>query len=468
MPYSSLAEARIKKLNGVPLTLEQVNLIATWADAIGEDGWPIAISKFKKSYKADGGKWVAAKAKELTMFIQKEDRRYKITTVSTAAIRDAEGETFTVEAIDYDIARAKETGVYPEYRVFHSPLLGIGRVTEMRRVGIFSVETGYSYTDPFSLRVCKDMLSKNDGRWRVSRGFLVLEGEGTCPKCSKHLRVVSKNLLMGSYRCPNCQSVHSNVGVLKETKYHKAITFELSITDRPCVSSTGAMASLDQNLEAIMTKEQLRARLKEAGLPDDLIEARLSDFSDAKIKELSANDDIPYAILKEFAGDDFDIVEVGDDNDNAGGELVVDDAVMKELTASVGDKLESLFAGGLEIDIPDAKLELKEMKVITDLSAKLDALSAKLDAILGAGKEKELSRGGKLRVVRYKSTKAAAIAADGDDEDTEDTADEEDMMDEEEMPMPRNKKKVTKEQSGVIPGTEAHSLTEFMLGGNNG
>ena len=55
MPYSSIDEARIKELNGVPLTLDQVNSIAAMADAIGDNGWPIAISKFKKTHVIETG-----------------------------------------------------------------------------------------------------------------------------------------------------------------------------------------------------------------------------------------------------------------------------------------------------------------------------------------------------------------------------------------------------------------------------
>lgn len=62
MPYSSLKEANIKKLDGVNLSLDQANLIARTADAIKREGkadnpWAIAISSFKKNHTIKKGKW---------------------------------------------------------------------------------------------------------------------------------------------------------------------------------------------------------------------------------------------------------------------------------------------------------------------------------------------------------------------------------------------------------------------------
>ena len=59
MPYSKYEDMN-PSLKGIKpkITLAQGNLIASWADAIGDGGWGIAISKFKKSYTVRGGKWV--------------------------------------------------------------------------------------------------------------------------------------------------------------------------------------------------------------------------------------------------------------------------------------------------------------------------------------------------------------------------------------------------------------------------
>ena len=92
---------------------------------------------------------------ESTIYVEKQGDVYWITAVSTAALKDHEGETFDAECIDYDLKQAKRLGDYPEFRVFHKPSLGIGRVEKMQRVGIFAVDQGTSYMDPFSLAVCE-------------------------------------------------------------------------------------------------------------------------------------------------------------------------------------------------------------------------------------------------------------------------------------------------------------------------
>ena len=71
--------------------------------------------------------------------VTKQNDGYVIMTVSTVALPDQEGETFTTKAMDNDIEFAKHYG-YPEFRVFHHGGLGIGKVTEMSRVGMFAVE----------------------------------------------------------------------------------------------------------------------------------------------------------------------------------------------------------------------------------------------------------------------------------------------------------------------------------------
>ncbi len=69
-PYSKISDApeNMKKLDGVALTLEQINQIAEVADSIGSDkkknGWAIAKSQFKKSHFIKDDKWVKKEAKE--------------------------------------------------------------------------------------------------------------------------------------------------------------------------------------------------------------------------------------------------------------------------------------------------------------------------------------------------------------------------------------------------------------------
>ena len=136
---------------------------------------------------------------------------------------------------DYDINSTKNTGNYPEFRMFHKSYLAVGRVTKMRRAGIFAIDEGYAYDDPFSKEVCEKILSGNDGRWRMSRGFYVLEASGGCPECGEGLLVETKHMIAG-FSCPTCKSVHPGYkGTLEDIKFHKTRTFDVTITDKPCV-----------------------------------------------------------------------------------------------------------------------------------------------------------------------------------------------------------------------------------------
>lgn len=84
-PYSSISEApeNMKKLDGVALTLGQINHIAEVADAIGVDkkknGYAIAKAQFKRSYHIEDDKWVKNKEnmgvdeKEIEEFAKSED-----------------------------------------------------------------------------------------------------------------------------------------------------------------------------------------------------------------------------------------------------------------------------------------------------------------------------------------------------------------------------------------------------------
>lgn len=167
---------------------------------------------------------------------------YEINTISTAALEDREGETFTTEAMDYDIAMAEKYGDYPEIRVFHSKYLGIGKIHKMERIGIFAHDSGLSYDDPFSLAICEKMLANNDGRWRVSRGFRVYELRGGCPACYSTLSISTKHLL-GGFRCPSCKTLHLRFkGALNSVQFTKARTFDITVTDVPSVPYTSAQA----------------------------------------------------------------------------------------------------------------------------------------------------------------------------------------------------------------------------------
>jgi hypothetical protein len=70
MPYKTMEEVPAS-LKGIdpPISLEQANLIASWADKIeaaggADEPWGVAIAQFKKAFKVQDGKWVRKKELE--------------------------------------------------------------------------------------------------------------------------------------------------------------------------------------------------------------------------------------------------------------------------------------------------------------------------------------------------------------------------------------------------------------------
>lgn len=362
--------------------------------------------------------------------ISKEGDSYIIETISTAALPDQEDETFSVEAMDYDITMAKETGEYPEYRVFHSPLTGFGRVEDMKRIGIFAYERGKSYTDDFSIGVCEKMLAKNhDGRWRVSRGFRVEQVSGLCPECKSTIAVRKEHMLAG-FRCPTCRSVHlSYRGILGDVQFKQARTFDITVTDVPSnpYTSASAFRLTEFNEDNNMNKKTLKERLIAAGLPEDAIDERLKSIPDDRLKELG--NDIPDAVLlKEF--DDQDDVVDGDDD------VVLDWPTMKkELAAEMRTVVKDML-DGFEFELGDdldMEVVVKEIPQVVELKERIDSLEAKLDQLLQADEErlKELLEDAprqahnRLRIQRFKESGKKpnpAMSDDDDDEEEDDVA----------------------------------------------
>jgi hypothetical protein len=466
---------RIKEVDNVELTLSQVNSIARMADAIGEDknGWSIAISSFKKSHKISGGKWVKDNIldKEISSaYVTKQDNgTYWITAVSTAAIKDREGETFTTAAIDYDMNVAKETGVYPQFRVFHSGGLGIGQVSKMSRVGIFAIDEGSSYNDAFSLDVCEKMLSRNaDGKWRVSRGFRVLEASGICPDCGEDLLIRTKHMAIG-FRCPTCNSIQlGSKGSLGNLKFLKAKTFDITVTDVPAVPWTGVSAfPIDLSyMEVGMNKKELRTRLLKAGLDELKVDERLEGISEDTLKEF---DNIPEAILlKEFSAD-AEESETTIDSDNV---FTLDESVLKEFSKIVAKQVSevvSMQLDGLTVEVEED--ELKENSKIVELQGAIDELKELVELLIGkkttVSDEVETPRNG-LRVLR---AKAFPPKKDGknkfppDEESDEDSSDDEDA---DNAPV----KKVAKEYGDDVlivgaNGKRMKSMTDFVTSGGD-
>jgi len=410
--------------------------------------------------------WANASEKELqealddigsAYIVEKEDDgRYKVVTVSTVALKDREGETFDTSAIDYDVALAEKSGVYPEYRLFHKKDLAFGKVEKMRRVGIFAVDEGHSYADPFSISICEKMLANNDGKWRCSRGFYIVEASGGCPNCRADLLIGSKHMSVG-FKCPSCNSVYiDHKGVLKDLHFRKARTFDVTVTDNPAVPWTGVTAYREFPFsEDTMTKKELRQKLLDAGLDEEVVDSRLKSITDAQLKEFA---DIPMAqVLKEFEPEhkDEDVV------------YEVDDAFMKELKDTVGETVKEVL-DGFEInitDVGDLEVDMKEVPEIVAIGEAVNSLKAELKELKEAISlllEKddtrlkemldEMPRAGKLRIRRFKAAPP---------EDEEDMSDEEEDGEEE---LPPSKKKQLR--GGVViagaDGRYASSMTEFV------
>ena len=401
-----------------------------------------------------------ASEKELeeALIVSKQaDGRYKIVAVSTAALKDREGETFTTEAMDYDIKLAETSGDYPEFRLFHKRGLRFGKVEKMRRVGIFAIDEGYSYDDPFSLAVCEKMLMPNPGKWKCSRGFFIIETSGGCPSCGAKLLIGAKHMKVG-FKCPVCEEAYLDYkGVLKEVSFRKAKTFDVTATDNPAVPWTGVAAFRNTPIisEDFMDKKELRAKLLKAGLPEDAVDERLKDLTDAQLKEFS---DIPFAeVLKEF-----------DEGSDEGDAQVLDlDEVVKEFKTVVRDTVKELL-DGFEVkvsDLGDLEVDMKEVPDIVAMKESLATLEEKVDTLTEAISKlaekdevriKELvadmPRAGKLRIRRFKTKKS------------DDEGDEEDSMDEEDDDEPVGKKKEY-DPNGAIFGADgkvAKTMTEFL------
>lgn len=375
-----------------------------------------------------------AELKEI-YFSKEKDGSYKIVTISTAALKDREDETFSIAAMDYDIRLARETGQYPEFRVFHSKVLGFGRVEKMQRVGIFMVDEGHSYNDPFSIEICEKMLINNDeGKWRVSRGFAVHELQGHCYKCGSPLSVQKEHFLIG-FRCPGCESVHLRYkGALDDVVFRKVRTFDVSVTDVPAVTQTSAMAY--PAMEDFMTKKDLEKRLLLAGISKEAINDRLADVDEEALKEF---DEVPTAVLlKELDLDEEETEEeeetetdaVSDVDENLeietpdGDVVEMDAAVVHAIKEVVRDVLRSEL-DGLQID-----LETTAEKEYTDQIAVLKEEIADIKNLLKAYLKSDTATVNKMLSETPRKTKARVLRFKAMDEsmDEEDEEDEEDEM----------------------------------------
>ena len=348
--------------------------------------------------------------------------------------------------MDFDAKLAAKSKDYPEYRMFHKKSLGIGKVSKMHRIGNYAIEEGKSYTDPFSLAVCEKMLLNNDGKWKNSRGFYVLEATGGCPVCKNVLKISYKHMVAGFY-CPVCKSLQTDFrGELLNTRFTKTKTFDITITDRPAVPWTATIAYNKDTGDADMTKTQLRKKMLAAGIDEAVIEARLKEIDGDVLKELG--NDLPFAkVLKEAGMDDLvDEEEEEEEEDEKDKKVVkeeftMDDEVIDLISEKVATRIKEHLEGA-SFDVSGLDELAVEMKEVDEITEKLEELSEQIVALKEAietlsehedvritRKLKETPRNGKLRIIRR--------AKEYDEED-----DDEDMMEEdEEMPMKKGKQK---------------------------
>lgn len=130
-PYKSIDKApeNMKKLDGVALTLGQINEIANVADAIGvnkeKNGYAIAKSQFKKGHHVEKGHWVKNKSEK------KEE--YSVRILKTKEIADAE--------IKFSLNSSQIT------EILNNSLSGFkyGKDNEWNKYWVYSFDSEYAY-----------------------------------------------------------------------------------------------------------------------------------------------------------------------------------------------------------------------------------------------------------------------------------------------------------------------------------
>ena len=106
MPYSKIEDAN-PSLRGIkpPISLEQANLIASWADgmekgdAAVESPWGVAIAQFKKVYEVQGDKWVKKAESEETEETEIEDEEEEVEEFSPSWKVDIGGQSVPMQEL---------------------------------------------------------------------------------------------------------------------------------------------------------------------------------------------------------------------------------------------------------------------------------------------------------------------------------------------------------------------------------
>lgn len=211
--YSSLedAPANLKKMDGVALTLEQINGIVKQAEGIPEGEvesvWAVAKGNFKNTHVVEDGRWVKRKKKAKkavdpvlkalgdliedipdvpgdipegvvwsTVFKDAKSDQWCWAGITSTAAWDLQEEFVSEDAMDWAIKFASVVGPGP-LRYRHIPGLDGGVCTKQVRVGGFLFERGTFDDTPIG-QAMKELMS-SDPRWKLSPGMAFGAGDLT-------------------------------------------------------------------------------------------------------------------------------------------------------------------------------------------------------------------------------------------------------------------------------------------------
>lgn len=177
---------------------------------------------------------------DAVLTIYKDHGQDRWLATSTAEVWDRQEEMFTTKAMDWDIARAYKLNEFPELRAFHVRGFKLGKCDSMARIGMWAVDKGYWNDTPFA-QAFKDVVARNSGRWKVSRGFFTVEAAGHCRECDNGLTVHLFNYLFGAV-CPQCKTYVPKPNMLSKLRVLKSVTFDITVTDVPAVGETAIAA----------------------------------------------------------------------------------------------------------------------------------------------------------------------------------------------------------------------------------
>lgn len=148
-----------------------------------------------------------------------------------------------------------------------------------------------------------------------------------------------------------------------------------------------------------MTRDELKERLLKAGLPEEVVDAKLESVSDEDLVRMK---DIPTAMTNDTAADGHEE-----------SDIVLDDSVMKEIGRVVSEALKEYDYGieEVEVEMPEVQQLVKDVAELKEIVGKLVAT---LDEISKSDEERlkemngDLSPAQRLRI-RYNAGDAKPV-----------------------------------------------------------